>query len=208
MPYTKTEIFNLALAEVPAEAVASDTENSPEAKACRRFYDACLNELVDRFAWRFASKQVVLAEITNTREDEWAYAYSMPSDCAKPLALVVPKVQLQYPGDPGDGFPWDLLNGRPIPYDFQGTTIFTNEYQATLRYVRNDVVCADLPPLVSKALYLELAGRVAGFLTQRDDRKAALLGLARDAREEAQVADRQKQPVADERTPDWIRARL
>lgn len=204
MPYTKTEIFNLALAEVPAEAVVSDTESSPQAKACRRFYDACLNEMVDRFAWRFATKQVVLAEITNTRDEEWSYAYQVPSDCSKPLGLVVPKVQLQYPGD---SYPSDLLNGRPIPYDLQGTTIFTNQYQATLRYIRNDVVCADLPPLASKALYLELAARVAGFLTQRDDRKAALLGLAREAREEAQVADRQKQPMLDERTPDWIRAR-
>lgn len=207
MPYSKTQIFNLALAEVPAAAVTSDAENTPEAKACRRFYDACLAELIDKFAWRFATKQVVLAEITNIRTDEWSYAYQVPSDCAKPLALVVPKVQLQYPGDPGDAYPSDLLNGRPIPYDLQGTTVFTNQYQATLRYVRNDVTCSEMPPLAAKALYLELAGRVAGFLTQRDDRKAALLGLARDAREEAQVADRQKQPTADERTPDWIRAR-
>lgn len=207
MPYSKTEIFNIALAEVPAAAVTSDSENTPEAKACRRFYDACLNELIDGFAWRFATKQAVLAEIPNTRTDEWVYAYQLPSDCAKPLALVVPKVQLQYPGDPGDAYPSDLLNGRAIPYELQGTTIFTNQYQATLRYIRSDVVCADLPPLVAKALYLELAARVAGFLTQRDDRKGALLGLARDAREAAQVADRQKQPMSDERTPDWIRAR-
>ena len=207
MPYSKTQIFNLALAEVPAEAVVSDTENSAQAKACRRFYDACLSETVDRFAWRFATKQAILEEITNDREDEWAYAYTVPSDCAKPLGIVVPKVQLEYPADLGDVYPTDLLNGRPIPYDLQGATLYTNEYQATLRYIRNDVVCAELPPLAAKALYLELAGRVAGYLTQRDDRKASLLGLAREAREEAQVADRQKQPTADERTPDWMRAR-
>lgn len=207
MPYSKTELFNLALAEVPAPAVTSDTENSPEAKACRRFYDACLAELVDGFEWRFAKKQAVLAEITNDREDEWTYAYQVPSDCAKPLALVVPLQQQEYPGEPGDAYPADLLNGRAIPYDLQGTTIYTNQDEATLRYVRNSVVLADLPALTAKALYLELAARVSGFLTQRDDRKAALLQLAATALVKAQVADRQKQPTTSERTPDWIKAR-
>lgn len=207
MSYSKTDLFNLALAEVPAAAVVADTENSPEAKACRRFYAACLSELIDRYNWRFALKQAVLAEITNTREAEWAFAYQLPSDCAKPLSIVVARLQLSYPAEAGDDYPADLLNGRPIPYDLQGSTLFTNEEGASLRYVRNDIVATDLPPLVAKALYLDLAARVSGFLTQRDERKAALLGLARDALEDARVMDRQRQPASAERTPDWIKAR-
>lgn len=207
MSYSKTDLFNLALAEVPAAAVVADTENSPEAKACRRFYAACLSELIDRYNWRFAVKQATLAELTNTRDTEWAYAYQVPSDCGKPLALVVAQWMQSYPAEPGDSYPADLLNGRAIPYDLQGTKLFTNEEDAILRYVRNDIVATDLPPLVAKAFYLDLAARVSGFLTQRDERKAALLGLARDALEEARVMDRQRQPAVVERTPDWIKAR-
>lgn len=207
MPYSKTELFNLALAEVPAAAVTSDTESSTEAKACRRFYDACLAELLDGYNWRWAIKQAVLAEVTNTRTDEWSYAYAVPSDCARPIAIAVPALTAEYPPGPGESYPTDLLNGRPIPFDIQGETLYTNQEEATLRYSRSDVTLEDLPPLAGKALYLDLAARVSGFLTQRDERKAALLQVAQVALERARVADRQRQPVMNERTPDWIKAR-
>ncbi len=207
MPYSKVEIFNLALSEVPAPTVVSENENTAEARACRRFFPAVFNELLEGYNWRFAQRQSALAPVTNDRSDEWAYAYQLPADCGRPIGLVVPLARQQYPAEPGSDFPPDLLNGRPIPYDQMGAVLYTNQEAAVLRYARSDVAVAELPALVGRALYMELASRASGVLTQKDDRKVALAGLANTALERARVADRQRQAVAAERRPDWIAAR-
>jgi hypothetical protein len=80
---TDTEIANLALSHLGVGVEISDlaTENSPEAKACRRFMEPSRRQTLRDFPWTFASKQSSLGLVTVNPTTEWAYSYTYPSDC-------------------------------------------------------------------------------------------------------------------------------
>lgn len=85
MQFTKTKISNLALSHLgSSKTIANfETEQSAEAKACREYFDTCVEEVMTGFPWPFASKIAALALTTGTQppSTEWGYAYKYPVDC-------------------------------------------------------------------------------------------------------------------------------
>lgn len=79
-----TEICNLALSHlgVAKEIANLETERSPEAAACRRFYDLAIKAIFRDFPWPFATQIQALALVETSPNSEWGYSYRMPSDCA------------------------------------------------------------------------------------------------------------------------------
>ncbi len=86
---SKTEICNMALSNlgVGKEIANIDTEQSEEARACRRYYDTARDATLRDFAWPFAQKRASLSLIEtfsgSTSTVEWTYSYRYPSDCIK-----------------------------------------------------------------------------------------------------------------------------
>lgn len=82
---SSTEICNMALSHlgVGAEIGVLSTENSNEAKACRRFYEIARDVTFRDFAWPFAQTIADLGLVETDPNDEWGYSYSYPSDCLK-----------------------------------------------------------------------------------------------------------------------------
>jgi hypothetical protein len=81
---TEAQLCNIALLRTGERQTIDSLEEATEAaRACKSLYaparDACLED----HQWSFATKRVVLAETTQTR-DGWTYAYAMPSDCLVP----------------------------------------------------------------------------------------------------------------------------
>lgn len=64
-----------------SKEVASETEQSKEAAACRRFYDVVIQALLKDYSWPFASKIATLNLIEENPNSEWGYSYRYPSDC-------------------------------------------------------------------------------------------------------------------------------
>jgi hypothetical protein len=82
MAESKTEIWNLAIGHLgTGKEIASDSENSEEAKACRRMWDICLRKTLIAAPWHFA-KRIQAAELIEIDpNDEWGYSYQIPTDC-------------------------------------------------------------------------------------------------------------------------------
>ena len=85
MASSSTEIANLALGHcgVGKEIANLDTENSAEAKACRRFYDIAMESLQEDFPYAFLSKEVALGLVTEDPSEEYKYSYQVPSDSVR-----------------------------------------------------------------------------------------------------------------------------
>lgn len=80
------EICNLSLSRIGQGSINSLTEASPQAQICNLLYANCRDALLREFPWNFATKNMLLAEVTQTVPG-WTYVYQYP-----PQALWVRKV--------------------------------------------------------------------------------------------------------------------
>lgn len=90
------DICNLALSHLGDEAqvaAISPPDGTVQASHCARYYPIARDVLLTvGVRWHFATKRVALAAVDNEFEDDWAYAYALPSTCLKPLSLLLPGV--------------------------------------------------------------------------------------------------------------------
>jgi hypothetical protein len=205
-------ICNMALGEVPANAIQSADENSREARACRRVYDDIRQELLSAHHWYFARRRIVLAEVPNTRFGEWAYAYDLPAGAA-PIR-VIPTYTASYGvfqplvgqrlaplSRTGDDWPVE-------PYHIEGDVLFCGVPTATLVYSDMAVSEEMFPPLFRKAFYLSIAAAVVLELTQSQTRKRELEAQTEVARERAMAADLNAIPRQYAHYPSYLAARI
>lgn len=88
---TEVEICNRAIADcMSQETIASFTENSSVALACRMFYAVCRDELLTDYQWSFATKRVLLAKVGDELVTNWGFCYAYPTDCLDIQYLVAP----------------------------------------------------------------------------------------------------------------------
>lgn len=132
------QICNMALSHLGSEArVASISppDGSVEAGQCATFYDIARTELLEPGNWAFSLKRATLAQVTNP-STVWAYAYTKPADCLRPLRILRPSIAITV-------FTQDLVvephtdDRDSAPYDIEGGVILTNEPDAVLVYVQD-----------------------------------------------------------------------
>lgn len=85
MSVSETTIANMALDSLGSKSViASLTEASPEAKACKLWYDASRRQALEAFNWSFARRRLTLASHSDAApEQRWNFRYQYPVDCIK-----------------------------------------------------------------------------------------------------------------------------
>jgi hypothetical protein len=90
MNITDVDICNIALSRIGVDrTIASLTEQSKEARLCKRFYDFCLQDVLERVPWSFAVRAKPLALLaTQELLPDWSYQYAMPTDAAAILEIV------------------------------------------------------------------------------------------------------------------------
>lgn len=189
----KLGICNLACSEIGADIIASLNEASVSAQQCNQQFDQCFKELLEWADWWFARRRTVLAEVPNDRPAEWTYAYQIPTDCATPL-LIRPYCadvpQRQFPIAGSGAFP--RQDALPIPFLASGANIYTNVGPAQLEYTRNDVMPVELPAMVSRALALEIASRIA-YPIKKDMTLADTMVKKAEFQKSRAVADNENQ---------------
>jgi hypothetical protein len=125
---TSTEICNLALGHlaVGKEISNLETDQTPQAIACRRFYETALKKTLRSFAWPFATVYEPLALVEENPTEEWDYSYRYPTNC-----LFLRRVL--------SGTRNDTRQSR-IPYkvgkDSQGRLIYTDKDEAEIEYTQ------------------------------------------------------------------------
>ncbi len=177
---TLDDICNMALAEIAAGPITDVTDNSIEAREVSRFAAPLLSEVSLWSDWSWAVARAVLTATTNDRPAEWTQAYSVPADCARPLAVRAMEDSAWWLPLGGPG-PFPLQDAVPLAFLHEGGLIYSNVCDATLVYVAALTDPTLLPPLVQRAFALELAARVA--IPIRKD-----TGLARELGEAAELA--------------------
>lgn len=156
------QICNMALSHIGSEARVSSIsppDGSVEAGHCATFYDMARSELIEPGTWRFARKRALLAEVTN-ESDTWAYAYTLPSDCMRPLRVLTPGTALTVFNQDTLGYSSNEEAGAD--FDIEGDVLYTNEPEAVLVYVRDVTDTTKFTPSFTSALSYLLASYLAG----------------------------------------------
>jgi hypothetical protein len=153
MPLTsKTDICNLALAELGARRITSyESDTTVEAKACRLHLDHVIDTLLERHQWNHATKHDTLSKLSTVPNPEWTEAYQLPSDFIRLIRVSV--------GSSLNSLQNFALEGRNILTIGEGDTL-------PIVYVSNDIPVAQWSPLFIDAVVYKLAAKIAGDVTQ------------------------------------------
>lgn len=146
---------------VQVEVGNVDTENSPQAAACRRFYDNALKKILRDARWPFGTKIKALALVEEQPNDEWALSYRYPSDC-----LDFRKIQ--------SGVRNDTEQTRvkfKIAQDDSGLLVFTDKDLAIAEYTILVEDTTRWPPDFTMAFTYLLAFLAAPSITRGDQFK-------------------------------------
>lgn len=142
----------------------------------KSYYPICRQELLDdEHQWSFAVASIPLnVDAGYTAK----IAYTLPSDIIKTFQL-----------ESGERF------------YIEGDHLFTNDPAPILRYVRDIKDLARLPPSFKIALSYLLAARIAGPLSQSEEKQTAMLKLFESEKEKAIRNDLQQHRI--EKRPDF-----
>ena len=199
---SEVDICNLALARLGDNATVASIdppEGSSQAEHCARFYPVARDSLLEMHAWKFATRRVLLAQLT-TDTWNWTYAYAEPTGVLKLLAVLPASAASdadtqEYEAET-DG------NGARI--------ILTDQEGASLRYVAHVTDTTVFSPLFVDALAWLLASYLAGPVLKGDAGAAmakACLQSFMLALSNAKVSDANQRKVRPEHKPDWIAGR-
>jgi hypothetical protein len=128
---SQVQIVNLALLKFGDTTIGDINEPSTSAKTAKVFWDACVRRLIRSFPWNFATKQGVLGAPLDTPPlFEYAYAYQLPEDCMRMLAVFPPN--MSNTSSFGTGSYW---NDVPRHWEIQGRTLLTNLESGFIKYI-------------------------------------------------------------------------
>lgn len=210
MASSRLDIVNGALAEVPAELVATVDENSLQGRWTRQAYPKAKEFLLAMpiRGWSFARGREALAAVTNDRDTQWGYAYQIPAGKV-PVRLFPSQSGTAYVPVVGQALsPVGSLSDTALPFEIAGSVLYTNVADALMDYRLIDVSEAAFSPLFVRALELEVAARIVLPITKDRLRKRELEAQAKDARDRAMADDLNREPQRyAEYVPDSILAR-
>lgn len=118
-------LCNMALSKLGSRSkIASISENSAEADACRTWYKISLAQTLSAFNWGFARAKLLLTESTSDPDSvDWAYRYDYPANCLLARFIENPA------GKDEDAIPYE------VQYAPNATkSILTNQADAKLVY--------------------------------------------------------------------------
>lgn len=90
MAFSEAQLCSVALLRVGQREVIQDlAEGTAAAEACSALYEHCRDAVLESFAWPFANKRALLAELANITRSGWKFVYALPVDCVAPRYLWV-----------------------------------------------------------------------------------------------------------------------
>lgn len=155
---TVIQIWNMALAEVGNNPVASLNEQSSSARQCAIHYEQVRDEVLQAYPWGCASKRETLALVGEGLVTNWQYAYGYPSDCLRSFGLVPPGLR-------------NPTLAQTIPCEVATLSdvrvILTDASDPELLYAWQQADTTQFSALLTRAIYLLLAARIAYPLTKK-----------------------------------------
>ena len=152
---SKTEMANLAISHLGQgkEIANIETEKSSEASTMRRYLPVVVEMFLKNFPYSFCNVTYTLDLVEANPNDEWDYAYRLPTDCLKPLRIL-------------SGLRNDSRQTRVpthIGKDSQGGLIYCDQENAQLEYVQ----FVDDPSKYPVDVFLAMSYLLAGMAAPR-----------------------------------------
>lgn len=148
--YSVPDIWNLALVKLGQEDfVASESESTANAAACRAAYYITRDKLLRDYEWSFAVARADLSR-SSFDGDDWTYQYALPTEPPYLRALDIPEEDV-----------WDA----DFLWKKEGDVILSNATSLTLRYISLVTDTTKYPPDFVDALACALAIQVCWAIT-------------------------------------------
>lgn len=198
------DICNAALQRVGAATIMNLADNTREARACAVAYDSNRRDELRRHFWKFAIKRQVLAPDSTAPVSDFAYQFSLPTDC----------LRIVFPNDPY--LDWSvegrkiLTNSAQSPFGVTTPTVSTTSTTSAklnLRYVADITDVTQWDASFYSVLSLSLAADICEVLTNSTGKRASIRDEYKDAMAEARVADAFESLPQDPPDDDWWLAR-
>lgn len=126
---TRIDVANQILSELGVPGISAWDEDTRSARAVRTHWDQGRMFCLSLGTWRFSRRRQQLARLNETPPIGYTYAYQLPADYLRPIAVL-----------DADGLPY-----RGLDYTVIGDQFHTNETYVWLDYVR-DLTDVDLWP--------------------------------------------------------------
>lgn len=176
-----TRMVNLALLKIGVQHFLTDycTQDVKEAQVARQVFETAVRYTLRSFPWPFATKYAALALASaQPSNEDWTYAYRVPTDCIYPRRLVVARNKALDPKGP----PFMLSS------DTSGGILFSNQASPTLEYTaRPNCVSYVADALFTEALAWKLGAEMAPGLSRMTEVVAHCLEQFKVAIEKAEA---------------------
>jgi hypothetical protein len=177
-------IANMALAKIgigqKIEELTNDAGDSE--REANFWYPICRDRLLEAFTWQHASKQIALGLVEEDPNDDWPYAYRMPTECLVARRIVT-----------GLGTAESVWIPFQLGQDSQGTLIYCDTEDAVLEgtFTLNDA--SRFTNMFGNALAWVMAAEMAMPLSvDSGKRSEAEQGAARAMREAQAVSNQNR----------------
>lgn len=165
------EIYNMALAELGAEAILSTDEGSTNADLCNRFYPIVRDSVLRSHPWNCAIYRQDLSRLVAAPIFEYTYQYQLPSD---PYCLRVLGIEDE---------------SEDTNYKIEGRYLLTDEDAVAIKYIGRVTDPNQFDSLLTEAIGLRLASRLALPVTGNRALAEMMEVLYRASLQEARTVD-------------------
>jgi hypothetical protein len=218
---TAVDICNLALSYIGDSAKItsiSPPDGSTQATVCARFYTISVNSVIEMASWSFATRHVALVEAATNERTEWDYAYTLPADHLKAIAILPKDADDDY------GTKWVPLESpvympivaagsyNPKPFAIEltstgGMVLYTDQPEARLRYQAYVTNVNLFPPLFQMAVSWHLASMLAGPLIGGDqgaEQAKRCIQMMQTYLARATVSDADQRQIKPDHVVSWM----
>ena len=178
MANSEAEICSTALILIGAKPITSLDENSREARLCARLWPKTIQEIIRMAPWKCTIKERELSrDEVSTTVFSFKYSYQLPEDCIRVWDTNLDK---QWGGS---GDTWQIMSKKLI----------TDATRIQIRYGHLVADVSLFDSLMEKAIYYDLAAKLAYPLSQLKDMQVVFDGQRKAACIQAMVVDTQEQ---------------
>jgi len=145
MPFSKTQVCNLALNSIGQESIVTFDEDSKNGELCRLCYDFVLLLMLNKSTWKFSKRRITLDQ-EELPPPAWGYLhrFALPSDCLRVIM------------DDDEYTSYNCSQG----YKIEDNYVLTNSDSVNILYVSKDVNIQHASPVFISAFVARLAAQM------------------------------------------------
>lgn len=174
MADSEVAICNSALIKLGVETITALSEINRQAILCKEQYPKIRNKLLYAHPWNFAMKRAILVVTATAPTYEFAYEYTLPTDCLRV---------------------WDSQYGPEKDfYQVEGNKLYSNYSDVAIKYISKVTDTTKFSPVFDECLALMLAIDLEFSLVQSNSFKNTLLQELQQELRDSRSFDAQENP--------------